>query len=320
MEIPLGASVVFWFTASISLRPGGHKSESVVSKSEQASDEDESDKQNPGWRRVFHRDSGPSLKKSKASQISRKVVVCPHAKAGASRGRTMFDRLVVSGATAAKTHRRWTVALSAAAQSVLLCVLILVPLIYTEALPSVMLKTMLVAPPPPPAPPVVVPRATRARIVPLTTITAPTHIPPKIATEVDEPPVFYVQGAQASGAESDALDDLLRPADPAKPLAVEQPAQRIPVGGAVEAALLTNRVVPQYPPIAITARVSGTVVLHAIIAKDGTVQELTYVSGPPLLIGAAMEAVRQWRYRPTLLNSMPVEVETTIEVIFNLGR
>ena len=115
--------------------------------------------------------------------------------------------------------------------------------------------------------------------------------------------------------------DLLRPAAPPEPpRPVEQkPPQRIRQGGLVQAALLLNRIVPEYPAIARTAHVSGTIVLHAIIAKDGTVQELTYVSGPPLLIKAAMDAVRQWRYRPTMLNGGPVEVETTIDVVFNLG-
>jgi len=87
----------------------------------------------------------------------------------------------------------------------------------------------------------------------------------------------------------------------------------------VEAAALIDRVVPQYPEIAILTYVSGTVELRAIIARDGTVQELEYVSGPALLIKPAMDAVRQWRYRPTLLNGKPVEVETTIDVVFSLG-
>ena len=64
---------------------------------------------------------------------------------------------------------------------------------------------------------------------------------------------------------------------------------------------------------------SGTVVLHAIIAKDGTIQELQYVSGPPLLMKAAMDAVKEWRYKPTMLNGDPVEVDTTIDVVFTLG-
>jgi protein TonB len=82
---------------------------------------------------------------------------------------------------------------------------------------------------------------------------------------------------------------------------------------------MIRQVQPVYPQIAKTAHVSGTVLLHAIISKDGSVQELQYVSGPPLLMKAAMDAVREWRYQPTLLNGEPVEVETTISVIFSLG-
>jgi protein TonB len=91
------------------------------------------------------------------------------------------------------------------------------------------------------------------------------------------------------------------------------------VGGNVQSAALVRQVQPIYPQIARTAHISGTVVLHAIIAKDGTIQELQYVSGPPLLMRAAMDAVREWRYKPTLLNGEPVEVDTTISVVFTLG-
>jgi len=76
---------------------------------------------------------------------------------------------------------------------------------------------------------------------------------------------------------------------------------------------------PVYPPIAKTAHISGTVVLHAVIAKDGSVEDLQYVSGPPLLMKSAMDAVKQWRYQPTQLNGDPVEVDTTISVVFTLG-
>jgi protein TonB len=86
------------------------------------------------------------------------------------------------------------------------------------------------------------------------------------------------------------------------------------------AANIIRKVDPVYPQIAKTAHISGTVVLHAIIAKDGTIQELQFVSGPPLLMRAAMDAVKQWRYKPTLLNTQPVQVDTTITVIFNLGE
>jgi protein TonB len=94
---------------------------------------------------------------------------------------------------------------------------------------------------------------------------------------------------------------------------------RIRVGGNVQAASLVRKVDPIYPPIAKTAHISGTVVLHAIIGKDGSVQNLEYVNGPPLLMKAAMDAIKQWRYKPTMLNGEPVEVDTTISVVFSLG-
>ena len=94
---------------------------------------------------------------------------------------------------------------------------------------------------------------------------------------------------------------------------------RIRVGGAVQAASLVNKVTPEYPPIAKTAHVSGTVTLHAIIAKDGSIEKLEFVSGPPLLMASAMSAVKEWKYRPTMLNGKPVEVDTTVQVVFSLG-
>jgi len=95
--------------------------------------------------------------------------------------------------------------------------------------------------------------------------------------------------------------------------------QRIRVGANVAAASLVHQAIPVYPPIAKTAHIQGIVVLHAIIGRDGNVVNLEYVSGPPLLMRAAMDAVRQWQYRPTLLDGQPVEVDTTISVIFELG-
>jgi protein TonB len=74
-----------------------------------------------------------------------------------------------------------------------------------------------------------------------------------------------------------------------------------------------------YPPIAKAARVSGTVVLQATISKTGAIENLTVTSGPAMLQQAALDAVRTWRYRPYLLNNEPVEVQTTVNVIFTLG-
>jgi protein TonB len=83
--------------------------------------------------------------------------------------------------------------------------------------------------------------------------------------------------------------------------------------------MLIQKTIPVYPPIAKAARVSGTVVLQAIISKQGTIENLRVISGPAMLQQAAQDAVRQWRYRPYLLNNAPVEVETTVNVVFTLG-
>jgi len=236
----------------------------------------------------------------------------------------MFQELVVSGATPGRTHKRWTIAASALAQSALWGILILLPLIYTEALPNGMLKTLIVAPPPPvTAHPLASVSNTQVRIIPLSQITAPTFVPRHVDSEAGGPPVEYVDRESSTGpGTNDPWIDFFRSSSPPPPPAppAKAPPQRIPVGGSVEAASLINRVLPQYPEIAQVTHVSGTVVLRAIIARDGTVQELEYVSGPALLIKPAMDAVQQWRYRPTLLNGRPVEVETTIDVVFSLGN
>jgi protein TonB len=82
---------------------------------------------------------------------------------------------------------------------------------------------------------------------------------------------------------------------------------------------LLDRVTPQYPAIAKAARIQGIVVLQATISIAGTMQNLRVISGPPMLQQAALDAVRSWRYKPYLLNGEPVEVETTVNVVFNLG-
>jgi protein TonB len=96
--------------------------------------------------------------------------------------------------------------------------------------------------------------------------------------------------------------------------------QRIRLGGNVLQAKLISEPMPTYPPLARQARIQGNVVLHAIISKDGHVEQLSVISGHPLLIQAALDAVRQWRYQPTMLNGDPVEVDTTITVTFTMGE
>jgi protein TonB len=114
-----------------------------------------------------------------------------------------------------------------------------------------------------------------------------------------------------------------RPASPAVQWNPTTPStastgQRIKVGGNVQSDMIVSKIAPIYPQLAKSARVSGVVHLAVIIAKDGTMQEIHSLGGPALLIQAAMDAVRQWVYRPTLLNGSPVAVETTVDVNFTL--
>ena len=83
---------------------------------------------------------------------------------------------------------------------------------------------------------------------------------------------------------------------------------------------LLNKVVPVYPPEAKKARIQGTVVLDAVIGKDGKVENLRVVSGPSQLQQSSLDAVRQWTYKPYLLNGDPIEVKTTVNVVYSLGK
>lgn len=238
----------------------------------------------------------------------------------------MFDELVVSGEKGemARTHKPWSVGLSVIIQAVILAALALIPLIYTEALPKAMLSTFLVAPPPP-APPPPPQQVVKQQVQPKKTfaanpMVAPTVIPKAVEMVKDEAPPSVNPSDEPGvvGGTGDVLGGIGTGAGPAMPPPPAAP-KRITVGGDVQAAALVNKVTPDYPAIAKTAHVSGTVVLHAIIAKDGSIEKLQYVSGPGLLMESAMSAVKEWRYRPTMLNGEPVEVDTTVQVVFSLG-
>jgi len=244
----------------------------------------------------------------------------------------MFDDLVISSAQPKRTNSVWTVALSTIIQIGIVIVMILIPLIYTEALPKQMLTTFLVAPappPPPPPPPAAVQRIVKpvARLIHNGQMMAPTVIPKRVEMIKEEelPPdignvgvVGGVPGGIAGGSAGGVLGGIIGGAGSGPP-PPPKPKAPLRIGGNVMAASLIRKVDPIYPPIAKTAHISGTVVLHAIIGRDGSVQDLQYVSGPPLLMKSALDAIRQWRYKPTMLNGEPVEVDTTISVVFSLG-
>jgi len=246
----------------------------------------------------------------------------------------MFEDLVESSPVPKKTNKPWTIVVSTLLQVTLLGVLILVPLIYTEALPKTMLTTLLVAPPPPPPPPPP-PAVTPVKVVkPVERLMqagklmAPRAIPKEvnIIKEQEMPPdmgavgvVGGVPGGMPGGQAGGVLGGIIGGVGSNQPPPPKETPKRIRVGGQVQTAKLVNKVTPVYPPLAKQARIQGTVRLQAVIAKDGSVVELQVLSGHPLLVQAALDAVRQWRYHPTLLNGEPVEVVTTVDVIFTLS-
>lgn len=113
----------------------------------------------------------------------------------------------------------------------------------------------------------------------------------------------------------DGLPHMLTDPDAIRPPAPPPPPRHIRVSVLSEAQLV-NRVDPVYPRLAVITQIHGDVKLHALIARDGSIQSLTVVSGHPVLARAAVDAVSQWRYRPYILNGQPVEVETFITVSF----
>jgi len=242
----------------------------------------------------------------------------------------MFEEMVVSTSTNKKTNKPWTVVISMVFQVLFLAILILIPLIYTEALPKTLMSSILLAPPPPPPPP----PSTAGRAGDSQTGAAldgrwkagsAKAIPKDLKTIKEEPEPDMggmaggVPGGVAGGSAGGVLGGVIGGAGGAPPPPKITP-KRVTVGGNVQAARLVNRVQPLYPPLARQTRISGTVKLHAIIGKNGAVEQLQVVSGHPLLVQSALDAVRQWRYQPTLLNGDPVEVDTEIDVIFSLAQ
>jgi protein TonB len=213
----------------------------------------------------------------------------------------------------------------------LVFVMILIPLIYTEALPKQQLMTFLVAPPPPPPPP---PPPAAQPIVHVQKVVSeldngelrtPTKIPKKILIAKDEDqPVSAsagVVGGVPGGVPGGSMGGVIGGIISSTPVAVPKVAtpQRVRVSAGVTEGLLIHKVQPNYPPLARSARIQGQVVLQAVIGKDGTIQNLHAVSGHPMLTPAAIDAVKQWRYKPYFLNGEPVEVDTQITVNFTLA-
>ena len=255
----------------------------------------------------------------------------------------MFSQTFVEG----KTKKTWTVMVAFVAQMVLLTVAVILPMIYFDVLPKTTLQTMLIAPPPPPPPPPPPAAPAPVKIVKVIPrqfdagkLMAPKNVPKEIAQIKEEelPPatsgavgvVGGVPGGVAGGTPGGVLGGIIGsvptaappppPPPPVKKEGPPPPPKRITIGGNVQQAKLVRQPKPVYPPLAKQARISGIVHLAAVISANGTIQDLKVISGHPLLIPAALEAVKQWVYQPTLLNGEPVEVQTQIDVNFTLSQ
>lgn len=242
--------------------------------------------------------------------------------------RDMFEQSIL--AAESPQRRIQSVAASLTMQTLAVGTVLLIPLIYTSTIGTAQLLTATFLPmqPPPPPPPI----ETEIRRRPLSRratnpFQVPTSIPPLTRviehieefTEID--PVV-TGGSLPPGVPVIAVLPIAI-APPPPPLvtpsatASNKPLQ---MTSTLLSSKLVKKVVPIYPRLAMTARVSGVVKLMATVGRDGTVQHLDVVSGPALLIQAAVDAVRQWLYTPTVLNGQPVEVMAPIDVTFVLNQ
>ena len=245
----------------------------------------------------------------------------------------MFEDSLIESGGRLKTKRGATTLLSLILQLLLVDVLFLLVLIYTEALPKQQLMTFLVAPPPPPPPPPP-PAAVPIKVVKQIQsdlqngqLRTPTKIPEKVQMIKEEeapPPVMAsggVVGGVPGGIPGGQMGGVIGGIISSTPVAVPKVAtpQRVRVSQGVSSGLLIKKVQPAYPPLARQARIQGQVLLQAQISKDGSIENLSLISGHPMLAPAAIEAVKQWRYKPYMLNGEPVAVDTQVVVNFTLS-
>jgi protein TonB len=253
--------------------------------------------------------------------------------------KTLFEDSLLEASSGQRKRRTWTTLLACVLQCLLVGVLILIPLWFTDVLPKQQLLTFLEAPPPPPPPPPAAPAPKAVRVVKATSdiangqLRTPGRIPAKIQMikEDDAPPPTISEGVVggvpggvpggqlggviggiiSSNSSLDAVPTLSKPA--AMP-------RRVRVSQGVSKGLLVYHMDPPYPVLARQAHIQGTVILTALIDKEGNIQNLQVVSGHPLLTPAAIEAVKHWRYKPFLLDGQPVGVETTVTVNFRFSE
>ena len=203
--------------------------------------------------------------------------------------------------------------------------------VFTDVLPAHELLTMLVAPPPPPPPPPPPAAAQAIRRIESDLmegrLRTPTRIPQKVQMirEEEAPPqisggvVGGIPGGIPGGQLGGVIGGIISSASSLSVVPKLVVPKRVRISQGVTTGLLIHQVEPDYPKIAKAAHIQGQVVLSAIISKNGDIENITLISGHPMLVPAAIQAVRQWRYHPYLLNGEAVEVETTITVKFVLS-
>lgn len=244
-----------------------------------------------------------------------------------------------------KTRRPLAVVGAAFGEAILVTSLVLVPMFFVQELPTRgLLKALMLAPvptaPPAPPPPMLaraIPRSAPApRKFNADALVSPVVVP-KVVAIISEAPAIEIEampggvpggipGPALPGAGigffSSAISAAPPPPPPPPTAAATRPVapEQITVGGDVQAGLILQMIQPVYPALARRGRIQGNVQLKAIISADGKIKTLTVVSGHPLLVDAALDAVRHWTYQPTLLNGSPVEVKTEILVRFELGH
>jgi len=242
----------------------------------------------------------------------------------------MFADSLLETSWAQRSRRSWTTLTSFGIEALVIGLLLLLPVLRTVGLPSARTVSTPITlgrrgPQPLAATPYTrAPFAAHTNFVPR--LVAPGHRPPIIARVADDPwsqlpggPEVGITGTGfipgAPGGLPPSLIGGARTALPAPPPSI---SRAIRTSSMLEGNLI-RRIEPVYPPLARSARIQGRVVLVAVISKAGTIENLHALSGHPMLVPAAVDAVSQWRYRPYILNSEPVEVETQITVNFTLG-
>lgn len=236
----------------------------------------------------------------------------------------MFEDSLVESTGRVRTQAQRYLAGSFLVEAALATTLVLLPYLFPQALPRKFLTLPLIAPPPPAAPvPPEPAAATPARSEFLqNALIAPSRIPTRISSITDAaPPGLNITGLADLGGSRNGVQGLPNLAASTPPPAIHPvpPATPLRVSAGVAAGQLLVPIQPEYPAIALAARVQGTVIVDAFIGKNGRIASVHVVSGPPLLVGAAIAAIQRARYRPWILNGQPVEVLTTIHIVFTLG-